>query len=108
MKYTNEIYDYFFLFKIHILNNTGKITAAKIPVCNCPVVELVTKPTKVGPPEHPKSPAKASKANIVVPPVRREAAAVLNVPGHIIPTDNPVRAQPNKLINGLAVKLVSK
>lgn len=40
-----------------------------------------TKPTNVGPPEQPKSPARASKANMAVPPRLMEAVAMLNVPG---------------------------
>ena len=91
-----------------MVSNTGNITAAKIPVCNCPVVALETNPTKVGPTEQPKSPAKASKAKSVVPPARSEAAAVLKVPGHIIPTESPVRAHPIKLIIGLDVKPVNR
>ena len=91
-----------------MVNNIGNITAAKIPVCNCPVVAFETNPTNVGPTEQPRSPARASKAKRVVPPARSEAAAVLKVPGHIIPTESPVRAHPIKLIMGLDVKPVSK
>ena len=36
-----------------------------------------------------KSPAKVSKANMVILPERRESAAVLKVPGHMIPTESP-------------------
>lgn len=48
-----------------------------------------TIPTSVGPPEHPTSPPNASRANNAVPPFGRAADALLNVPGHMMPTDNP-------------------
>jgi len=48
----------------------------------------------VGPEEQPKSPARARKANIAVPPPRMEADAILKVPGHMIPTDRPHIPQP--------------
>ena len=51
-------------------------------------------PTKVGPPEQPKSPARASRANSAVPPPRMEAVAMLKVPGHMMPTDSPQSPQP--------------
>lgn len=62
--------------------------------------QLETNPENVGPIEHPISPARASKANIAVPPYRIEAAALLKVPGHIMPTDNPQIAQNTRLITG--------
>ena len=40
------------------------------------------------------APARASSANIAVPPVRIHAEALLNVPGHIMPTEKPHIAQP--------------
>lgn len=53
-----------------------------------------TNPTKVGPPEQPTSPASASNANNAVPPLRNVADALLKLPGHMIPTDNPQTEQP--------------
>ena len=61
---------------------------------NIPILKLFsnaldTNPTSVGPPEQPKSPARASRANITVPPRFNAADALLNVPGQRIPTENP-------------------
>ena len=52
------------------------------------------KPTNVGPPPQPTSPARARRANNAVPPVFNDLAALLKLPGHIIPTDNPQIEQP--------------
>ena len=53
-----------------------------------------TNPTKVGPPEHPTSPASARSANRDVPPLRSAMDALLKLPGHMIPTENPQMEQP--------------
>ncbi len=53
-----------------------------------------TNPTKVGPPEHPTSPASARNANRDVPPLRSAMDALLKLPGHMIPTENPQMEQP--------------
>ena len=60
-----------------------------------------TIPTSVGPPEHPTSPPNASRANNAVPPFGRAADALLKVPGHMMPTDNPQIAQAIRLICGI-------
>lgn len=86
--------------KILTTSNTGKMTPAKIPIFRFSDAISETNPTKVGPPEHPASPASASIANNAVPPFLREADALLNVPGHMIPTDNPQIEQPINAING--------
>ena len=86
--------------KILTTSNTGKMTPAKIPIFRFSDAISETNPTKVGPPEHPASPAKASSANNAVPPFLREADALLNVPGHMIPTDSPQIEQPISAING--------
>ena len=86
--------------KILTTSNTGKMTPAKIPIFRFSDAISETNPTKVGPPEHPASPASASRANNAVPPFLREADALLNVPGHMIPTDNPQIEQPISAING--------
>ena len=86
--------------KILTTSNTGKMTPAKIPIFRFSDAISETNPTKVGPPEHPASPASASSANNAVPPFLREADALLNVPGHMIPTDNPQIEQPISAING--------
>lgn len=49
--------------KILTTINTGKITPAKIPIFRFSDAISETNPTKVGPPEHPTSPANASSAN---------------------------------------------
>lgn len=54
--------------KILTTSNTGKMTPAKIPIFRFSDAISETNPTKVGPPEHPASPASASSANNAVPP----------------------------------------
>lgn len=49
-----------------------------------------------GPVAHPKSPAKAKKANMAVPPKGNLYAAKLNVPGQKSPTENPQREHPKR------------
>lgn len=51
-------------------------------------------PTIKGPKEHPASPAKASKANMAVPPLLYIFEERLNTEGHIIATDKPDTAHP--------------
>ena len=77
-------------------NSIGKITANRMPVLRSSCAKPATHPTTPGPRAQPTSPARASSANIVVPPRGIVAAALLNVPGHIIPTDNPQNAQQTK------------
>ena len=54
--------------KILTTSNIGKMTPAKIPIFRFSDAISETNPTKVGPPEHPASPASASSANNAVPP----------------------------------------
>ena len=91
-----------------IISVMGKIIAVKMPTFIFPLATSEIAPTREGPEEQPKSPASASKANIAVPPLRREAAALLNVPGHIMPTEAPHSAHPIRLIIGEGVRLISK
>ena len=86
----------------------GKMIPAKIPNFIFPLAALETMPTKVGPLEHPISPANASKANIAVPPVGSETDALLKGPGHIMPTDRPQMAHPIKLRTGCGERLTSR
>ena len=79
-------------------NKIGNITPARIPFFRLSPATLDTMPTSVGPPEQPTSPPSASMANIAVPPLGKDADALLKVPGHIIPTDNPHSAQQIRLI----------
>ena len=81
---------------------------ANIPIFRLSPAKSDTKPTKVGPTEHPKSPPKASKANNAVPAFGKAAAALLKVPGHIIPTEKPLIAQANKLKIGLGKREIPK
>ena len=57
-------------------------------------------PTKPGPIAQPKSPEKAIRENIAVPPFGKALQESENDPGHIIPTDNPQRAHPNNEKSG--------
>ena len=67
-----------------------------------------TNPTSVGPPEHPRSPASAKRANMAVPPFLMAALPLLNVPGHIIPTEKPVTAQPASDTNGFCTDTMQR
>ena len=78
----------------------GKITAVRIPFCSPPPVAEETIPTKVGPEEHPRSPASASIAKSMVPPFGMIWEARLNEPGQRIPTEKPQRPKPKKLKAG--------
>lgn len=74
--------------------------AARIPFFRLSDAILEIYPTSEGPPEHPKSPASASNANMAVPPFLIAADALLKLPGHIIPTDNPQIPHPTSDKNG--------
>ena len=65
-------------------------------------------PTRVGPPEQPKSPNSASRANMAVPPLGRLREATLMVPGHKMPTDRPHRPQPSRASSGLGDNAASR
>ena len=54
----------------------------------------VTRPTIPGPMLPPRSPAMARSANIAVPPAGNFLDEILNVPGHMIPTEKPHRIHP--------------
>ena len=66
------------------------------------------KPTRPGPREQPISPKKARRANIAVPPRGKDLLAREKVPGHIIPTESPVRAHPIRERTGNGEKTVIK
>ena len=74
----------------------GNIVAASNPILRFSPVSAATLPTVTGPAVAPRSPAKARKANIAVPPPEHLREERLIVPGHIIPTASPQRAQPIK------------
>lgn len=79
------------------------MTAARIPTLRLSWKAVDTAPASVGPAEQPRSPARAISANISVPPLLMPAAALLNVPGHIMPTDRPQMAQPIRLTAGTGI-----
>lgn len=87
-------FTYLFIMISAIIKATGKTTPKIIPRFMSPSKTPVMDPTKVGPAAQPKSPPKASKANIAVPPLLAFAAATEKVPGHIIPTENPTNPHP--------------
>lgn len=60
--------DIFRLKSIDDKRNNGKMAAARIPILKLSLKQLDIKPTSVGPLVHPKSPARAKKANIAVEP----------------------------------------
>ena len=80
-------------------NKNGNIIAARIPNFILSFSASEINPTRVGPLEHPKSPARAISANMAVPP-GISLAAKLSVPGHMIPTANPHSAHPMSPIIG--------
>ena len=80
--------------------NIGKMIAANIPMLILPSAASATNPARLGPTEHPISPASARNANIAVPPEGRSFAAMLNVPGQNMPTEKPQSAQPARLNAG--------
>ena len=71
--------------------------AAKIPCFKFPPIRSVAMPTTLGPLPQPRSPARAKKANMAVPPRRMDLAPMEKQPGHMIPTERPHRAQPARL-----------
>lgn len=105
IKSVNEIsivYVLSFLFIIlrEMNMNTGKTIDIRIPDEMLPPRRSAAKPVRVGPAEHPTSPARARNANIAVPHEGRSFAAMLNVPGQNIPTEKPQSVQPARLNAG--------
>lgn len=78
----------------------GNTEAASRPFCIFSL-DFVQIPTSDGPNVPPMSPAKASIANMAVPPVGMRFDVMLMEPGHMIPTANPLIMQPIKLICGI-------
>ena len=70
--------------------------------------ELEMTPTIPGPKEQPISPARASSANMPVPPAGQYSAAREKEPGHMIPTDRPHRAQPARERSGIGDRVASR
>ena len=67
-----------------------------------------TQPAVVGPRVQPISPASASNANIFTPPFEMRSVAIQMVPGHIIPTEKPHKAQPTSESRGYGERAASK
>lgn len=93
---------------IPIRSRTGKMIAARIPLWRSFPNLLEMSPAKVGPPLHPRSPASASRANIVVPPPRIAAEALLKLPGQRIPTEKPHAAQPASPRKGTGISEIQR
>ena len=73
----------------------GKITPKSMPPFSDPPARVsVQRLTIAGPATQPRSPAKAKRANMAVPPPRRETAERLRVPGQKIPTEKPHSPHP--------------
>lgn len=75
-------------------NTIGKTAAIRSPFCKSLCAKPETTPTDIGPMVPPRSPAKAKKANIAVPPAGQACEEILMVPGHRIPTEKPHSAHP--------------
>ena len=86
----------------------GNIVVKSNPVFKFPPTASAIPPTITGLTVAPKSPASAKKANIAVPPFGHFCEERLIVPGHIIPTDNPQRAQPIRPRIGIGDRDASK
>lgn len=71
--------------------------ARSMPFFRSPPSLSEIKPTAAGPIEQPTSPDSASSAKSAVPPVGSAFAPMLRLPGHIIPTERPHKAQPIRL-----------
>lgn len=82
--------------------------ADNMPIFRLLPQALETNPARVGPPEQPRSPARASKANMAVPPRGIRAEALLKVPGQRIPTEKPHSPQPTRPRTGRDVRLMHR
>ena len=91
---------YLLILKRQTTKMTGNTDAASRPFCIFSL-DFVQIPTSDGPNVPPMSPAKASIANMAVPPVGMRFDVMLMEPGHMIPTANPLIMQPIKLICGI-------
>ena len=74
----------------------GNIVATSKPIFRFSPVASATFPTIAGLIVAPRSPAIARKANMAVPPAGHLREEILIVPGHMIPTARPQRAQPTR------------
>ena len=86
------------------VSRMGKKMAERMPSRRLSPESPDTKPARVGPPEQPRSPPKASMAKRAVPPEGIDLEARLKVPGHMIPTEKPQRAQPISPMTGFGIR----
>ena len=77
-----------------IVKMIGNTVAVSKPILRLLPAISENLPTIAGLTAAPKSPARAKKANIAVPPLGHFCDEILIVPGHMIPTANPQRAHP--------------
>ena len=89
---------------IPIIKAIGKIRAARNPIFKLSLKMPETVPTRVGPDEQPRSPARARNANIAVPPADAFSAARLKTPGQRIPTESPHNPHPIRDRTGIGEK----
>lgn len=99
----------FFLFHLlmiraHMTSRMGKPIPERMPICRLSPASCDTFPTITGPAEPPKSPAKARKANSMVPPLGRMEEDILIEPGHMIPTEKPHNITPINPKTGIFAK----
>ena len=80
--------------------SAGTASPNAIPVRILPPKASESAPTAEGPAVQPRSPARASSANIAVPPFGMRSDANENVPGHMMPTNSPTAPQPSSPIHG--------
>lgn len=97
-------------FRINKPNTStiGNTVATSNPVLRLPFAISERLPTMAGLTIAPKSPAKAKKANIAVPPLGQCLEDMLIEPGHIIPTPKPQSAQPASPRIGIAERDANK
>ena len=98
--FASGVFLFFAHRKMPMSSRIGKATPARMPSFRLSPRVPETKPTTVGPPPQPTSPPSASSANMAVPPLGSAEDALLKVPGHMMPTDRPHRAQNTRLSPG--------
>src|SRR5699024_180890 len=86
----------------------GEQMANRIPIFKLDWKASEMFPTKAGPVAQPKSPARAKRANMAVPPRGIRLEARLKVPGHIMPTEKPHRLHATSASTGLGDRDASR
>ena len=80
----------------------------RIPWRRSPPAWPDTKPATAGPTAQPKSPPRASRANIGVPPFLMVFEAMEKVPGQKIPTEKPQIPQAMRATAALGAKAITR